>query len=206
MHVVMLQGYCTAMKTTQQQPCLAAGSAQLLWLQEDLRRVNRTVTPWVIVGFHQPFTNSNAAHSRATEGAPMQAAVEATLYANGVDLVLSGHVHAVERSCRAYNYSCVADGVVYITVGDGGNREPLATKWEDPQPSFSLFRQASFGHGECEATNATHLLWTWRQNPSLTPSVGDSVWLVKGQPGAVGPGVTRVPVCRALREGREEGA
>ena len=200
MHVVMLQGYCTAMKTTREQPCLAQGSAQLLWLQEDLRRVNRTATPWVLVGFHQPYVNSNVAHSRATEGAPMQAAVEDALNAGGVDLVLSGHVHAVERSCKTYNYTCVPDGPVYVTVGDGGNREGLAAKWVEPQPPYSLFRQASFGHGEVEATNATHLLWTWRQNGALYPSVGDTAWIVKGQQGAVGPGVTRTPVRRALRE------
>ena len=200
MHVVMLQGYCTAMKTTAQQPCLARGSAQLAWLQDDLARVNRSATPWVIVAFHQPYVNSNTAHSRATEGAPMQAALEDTLHAGGVDLVLSGHVHAVERSCKAYNFTCVANGTVYITVGDGGNGEGLAAKWEEPQPAFSLFRQASFGHGEVLAENATHLQWTWRQNSALTPSAVDSVWVVKGQLGAVGPGVTRVPVRRALRE------
>ena len=94
MHIVMLQGYCPSMKNVLQQPCLAEGSAQLLWLKGDLARVDRGVTPWVVVGFHQPFVNSNMAHSMATEGAPMQAAIEDTLFHGGVDLVLSGHVHA----------------------------------------------------------------------------------------------------------------
>ena len=124
----------------------------------------------------------------------MQRAVEDVLYLNKVDLVLSGHVHAVERSCRVYNYSCNSDGPVYITIGDGGNKEPLAAKWTE-QPAWSLFRAASFGHGEITAANATHLQWEWIQNPGLTPRLLDSVWLVKGLPGQRGgTGVTREPV------------
>ena len=50
-------------------------------------------------------------------GAPMQAAIEDTLYAAKVDMVFSGHVHAYERSCRVYRYKCVADAPYYITIG-----------------------------------------------------------------------------------------
>ena len=44
-------------------------------------------TPWVVVVFHQPFLNSNTAHAIAVEGAPVQQAVEALLYAARVDVV-----------------------------------------------------------------------------------------------------------------------
>ena len=86
---------------------------------------------------------------------------------------------------------------MYIVVGDGGNREGLHTSWIVPQPSFSLFRQASFGHGEIVATNATHLRWTWMQNRG--PSSGlDEAWMVKGDPGRTGPGVSPNPTLRGL--------
>jgi len=38
------------------------------WLKADLAAVDRSVTPWVFVGFHQPYVNSNTAHPIQTEG------------------------------------------------------------------------------------------------------------------------------------------
>ncbi|KAH1047710.1 hypothetical protein J1N35_038494 [Gossypium stocksii] len=38
---------------------------------------------------------------------------------------------------------------VYITVGDGGNQE-------DPQPEYSVFREASYSHSTLEIQNMTH--------------------------------------------------
>ena len=86
-----------------------------------------------------------------------------------------------------------------MTIGDGGNRDGLASKWVTPQPDWSLFRQASFGHGELYAPNATHLNWRWVQNSALVPGPEaslDEVWIVKGQPGAAGGGKTGTPLLR----------
>lgn len=49
-------------------------------------------------------------------------------------------VHAYERSNRVYNYKLDPCGPVYITVGDGGNREKMAINHADdpdncPDPS-----------------------------------------------------------------------
>ena len=127
----------------------------------------------------------------------MQAALEDAI--QGVDLVLSGHVHAYERNSRTYAGACNGSAPACITIGDGGNREGLVTNFTQPQPSWSLLRQASFGHGQLIASNATHLLWRWVQTPLLAPAVGDEVWYVKGEPGA--PGKTRQPqlASRGLR-------
>jgi acid phosphatase type 7 len=67
-HWVMVAGYCPEMKLTSTQPCLAAGSPQLAWLEEDLASVDRESTPWVVVVFHEPYVNSNTAHSMKSEG------------------------------------------------------------------------------------------------------------------------------------------
>jgi hypothetical protein len=93
-HWVMVAGYCHEMESTHTQPCLAAGSPQATWLEADLSAVDRSITPWVFVVFHQPYMNSNTAHSYIAEGIPMQNAIEDLLYEYGVDLVFSGHVHA----------------------------------------------------------------------------------------------------------------
>lgn len=68
-------------------------------------------------------------------------------------------------------------GPLHITIGDGGNREGLATDFTDPQRKISLFREASFGHGELEVVNSTHALWTWHRNDNDEPVIADQVWL-----------------------------
>ena len=67
-HIVMVAGYCTEMKTVLTQPCLASGTPEFEWLKADLANVDKSVTPWTFVIFHQPYVNSNTHHSMATEG------------------------------------------------------------------------------------------------------------------------------------------
>ena len=110
----------------------------------------------------------------------MQQAIEDTLFEYKVDIVLSGHVHAYERSCSLYQYKCQDGAPYYITIGDGGNKEGLATGWIEPQPEWSLYRQASYGFGKLRVMNATHALWSWHQNLDLIPTVADEYYFVKG--------------------------
>ncbi len=111
----------------------------------------------------------------------MRVEMEPLLYKAGVDLVMAGHVHAYERNHRTYNYARDPNGPTYITIGDGGNREGLATAWYQPQPVWSNFRDALYGHGQLEVVNATHVHWTWHANPDAEPTIEDDFWLVKGQ-------------------------
>ncbi|PPE00040.1 hypothetical protein GOBAR_DD02932 [Gossypium barbadense] len=48
---------------------------------------------------------------------------------------------------------------VYITVEDGGNQESLAGRFLDPQPEYSAFREASYGHSTLEIQNRTHAFY-----------------------------------------------
>ncbi|KAH6775744.1 purple acid phosphatase 18 [Perilla frutescens var. hirtella] len=151
-HVIMLGSYTDYDKS----------SDQYSWLKADLSKVDRVRTPWLLVLFHIPWYNSNTAHQ--CEGDDMKAAMEPLLHAAGVDLVLSGHVHAYERSRRVYNGKSDPCGAVHITIGDGGNREGLAKEYMEPQPEWSMFREASFGHGELMIVNSTHAFWSWHRN------------------------------------------
>jgi acid phosphatase type 7 len=169
------------MQSIYTQPCLAEGSPQMEWLQQDLAAVDRAVTPWVIAVFHQPYMNSNTAH--ATEGLPMRRAIEDTLLQHKVDLVFSGHVHAYERSCAVAHDKCTEGAPSYITIGDGGNAEGLAATWTDPQPAWSLYRQASYGFGELEVTNSTSMSWRWHQNQDLLPEIADQFVFTKSESG-----------------------
>ncbi|KAI5650641.1 hypothetical protein M9H77_36646 [Catharanthus roseus] len=127
-HFIMLGGYIDYNKSAE----------QYQWLEKDLARVDRKVTPWLIATWHPPWYSTFTAHYREAEC--MRVAMEEILYNYGVDIVFNGHVHAYERSNRVYNYTLDPCGPVYITIGDGGNREKMATTHADepgqcPKPS-----------------------------------------------------------------------
>jgi len=47
-----------------------------------------------------------------------------------------------------------------------------------PQPKYSAFREASFGHGLLEIKNRTHAYFGWNRNQDGNAVAGDSVWLL----------------------------
>ncbi|KAJ6408109.1 hypothetical protein OIU84_011420 [Salix udensis] len=162
-HIIVLSSYSPFVKYT----------PQWEWLREELKRVDREKTPWLIVLVHIPIYNSNEAHFM--EGESMRAVFEKWFVRYKVDVVFAGHVHAYERSYRVsnihYNVSSgdrypAADesAPVYITVGDGGNQEGLAGRFRDPQPQYSAFREASYGHSTLEIKNRTHAIYHWNRN------------------------------------------
>ncbi|XP_041008791.1 protein XRI1-like isoform X4 [Juglans microcarpa x Juglans regia] len=118
-HFIMLGAYIAYNKSAD----------QYKWLERDLANVDRSITPWLVAAWHPPWYSSYKAHYREVEC--MRVAMEELLYSYGVDIVFNGHVHAYERSNRVYNYSLDPCGPVYITVGDGGNREKMAIKYAD---------------------------------------------------------------------------
>ncbi|KAI3753936.1 hypothetical protein L2E82_26001 [Cichorium intybus] len=150
-------------------------SDQYNWLKTDLSTVDRKKTPWLLALFHVPWYNSNNAHQH--EGDQMMEAMEPLLHAAGVDIVFAGHVHAYERTKRVYNGKSHPCGAVHVTIGDGGNKEGLAHKYKDPSPEWSVFREASFGHGELKIVNSTHAFWSWHRNDDDEPVKSDEVWI-----------------------------
>ncbi|KAL2345214.1 hypothetical protein Fmac_006499 [Flemingia macrophylla] len=165
-HIIMLGSYTD----------FDSSSPQYKWLQGDLENVNRAKTPWVVVLIHAPWYNSNTAHQGEFESVEMKASMEGLLYQAHVDIVFAGHVHAYERFTRVYQDKTNNCAPMYINIGDGGNREGLATKYIDPKPKISIFREASFGHGVFEVVNASHALWTWHKNDNDEAVVSDSIW------------------------------
>ncbi|XP_042507878.1 bifunctional purple acid phosphatase 26-like isoform X1 [Macadamia integrifolia] len=162
-HIIVLSSYSPFVKYT----------PQWRWLREELTRVDREKTPWLIVLMHAPIYNSNEAHFM--EGEAMRAVFESWFIHYKVDLIFAGHVHAYERSYRISNIQYnVSSGdrypipdisaPIYITVGDGGNQEGLAASFRDPQPDYSAFREASYGHSTLEIKNRTHAFYHWNRN------------------------------------------
>jgi hypothetical protein len=94
--------------------------AQAEWLRGALSRVERAKTPWLIVVFHTPWYSSNNARSYTRAGEPLRWATEQMLFEAGVDIVLSGHIHAYERSHPVFNRTRTACGPTHLCVGDAG--------------------------------------------------------------------------------------
>ncbi|KAH0684947.1 hypothetical protein KY285_021615 [Solanum tuberosum] len=160
---------------------------QWKWLTNELPKVNRSETPWLIVLMHCPMYSSYVHHYM--EGETMRVIYEPWFVKYKVDVVFAGHVHAYERSERvsnvAYNIingkcSSVKDesAPVYITIGDGGNQEGLATEMTQPQPRYSAYREASFGHGILDIKNRTHACFGWHRNHDGFAIEADSLWLL----------------------------
>jgi predicted phosphodiesterase len=151
----------------------AAGSPQHTWFKSELEslRGRRDATPWLVVMMHCPWYNSNKAHQGERQTVMMRDLndFEELFYEHNVSLVLTGHVHAYERSHPVYRNTTRKNGPTYIVIGDGGNREGHASDY-GPRPSWSAFRSGTaFGHGRVEIVNNTHLRWDWLVNDETKP-------------------------------------
>eukprot|EP00475_Leptophrys_vorax_P004715 TRINITY_DN12801_c0_g2_i2.p1 TRINITY_DN12801_c0_g2~~TRINITY_DN12801_c0_g2_i2.p1 ORF type:complete len:473 (+),score=-28.60 TRINITY_DN12801_c0_g2_i2:132-1550(+) len=155
------------------------GSAQRQWLAKDLASVDRARTPFLFVSLHEPWFHSNEDHQ--TDGQGMRAAIEKTLYDARVDVLFAGHVHAYERTERMYDGKADPCGIIHITVGSGG--KDLYTSFQPTQPSWSAFREASYGFGTLKVLTAgssgqAEADWTWQRNEDSDTVAADSVHIV----------------------------
>ena len=110
-HVLVLNAYAP----------YVPGTPQYAFALADLAAVNRAVTPWLIVMHHAPLYTTYWVHYKDSEC--FKEIYESLYAAYGVDFVISGHVHAYERSHPVYKYQRDACGPVYLSLGDGGNVE-----------------------------------------------------------------------------------
>ncbi|GFY99382.1 purple acid phosphatase 15 [Actinidia rufa] len=177
-HFIMLGAYIAYNKTAD----------QYKWLERNLANVDRSITPWLVAAWHPPWYSSYQAHYREAEC--MRVAMEELLYSYGVDIVFTGHVHAYERSNRVYNYALDPCGPVHITVGDGGNREKMATEhadepgncpepWTTPDPYMGGFCATNFTSGPAAGK------FCWDQQPDYSAfresSFGHGILEVKNE-------------------------
>lgn len=140
-------------------------SVQYQWLEQDLLSVKRDLTPWVFVVMHCPWYNSNTAHVGEEQAVIMRNAMEPLFYKYHVNFVMTGHVHAYERTFPVYQNQTVADGVMYVTIGDGGNAEGHATTYSPSPPAWSAFRNGTqYGHAELSLLSRDKMQWRWMRN------------------------------------------
>ena len=99
------------------------GSKQFAFLEHDLSKVNRTVTPWVILtGHRMMYTTQMCEENDYRVSLQMRAELEDLIFEYQVNLMLVGHQHNYERSCKVYKGQCTSDGTgtIHAVVGSAG--------------------------------------------------------------------------------------
>ncbi|KAL8000766.1 hypothetical protein Plhal703r1_c21g0093251 [Plasmopara halstedii] len=99
------------------------GSKQYVWLEDDLKYVNREKTPWVILTSHRMmYTTQLGEEADYKVAQHFRDEVEDLLWTYKVNLMLVGHQHSYERSCAVRNGKCTKDdkGPVHIVIGSAG--------------------------------------------------------------------------------------
>lgn len=167
-------------------------SPQAQWIKADLHKANanRANVPWVVVTGHRPMLCSDKNEWDAHQpGAPFQAAVEPLILEFNVDLLISGHMHCIERVHPSKNGTVVTlpdsnniytdpTAPVQLVIGSAGAMQEEL--FETPQPEWSAFRAANkkvaYGFGKFSAYNATHLSYNFS---TIEGNVTDTFWIVK---------------------------
>jgi len=156
------------------------GSIQYKWLELELKKVNRSVTPWLVVSFHSPIYNTFGDHVNETQAIEMQQAMEPLFIQYNVNLIISGHCHAYMRThALAYN-QVDQNGPIYIIVGAGGNREGHTSGYQHDTPEEWVVKRdhEEFGYGRLHFRNSTYAHWSWVRDGTTPNAVRDDAWIV----------------------------
>ena len=149
------------------------GSEQYEWLSKDLAAVDRAKTPWVVFGQHRPYYGNTVARF-LPENKQMRKVLEPLMLKYKVDLVLFGHIHQYQRTCRMVEYKCNDAGPVYNVVGTAGATHQVPFL---PKPKWMKVQSDLFGISKFQAVNETHMRVRWYLDVNGT--IGDEYWITR---------------------------
>jgi hypothetical protein len=157
---------------------ISPASKQTMFLERALGAVNRTRTPWVLCAWHPPVYNSNAKHYLENEA--FRVAYEPVLLKHRVNIVVTGHVHAFQRTAMVADNAVVdpatGAGIYHWMVGMGGKE--LYQQWRPEDFPWVAARDATFwGYAVLSVPNATHagVQVVCANSPQATCAEGDVV-------------------------------
>jgi len=161
---------------------MTEGSVQHEWMLEDLKSVNRSITPWVIVELHRPLYQSQIDYDQNIVGVGMRYEIEELLHEYKVDLVLAGHYHSYLRTCDGlYQSKCENGGPTHICVGSAGASFDSTALY--PQKWTDAFIKNEWGYGRITVANASFLHFEFiragAKNDTNAGKVRDDVWIMR---------------------------
>jgi hypothetical protein len=178
------------------------GSEQWLWLENDLKSVDRTVTPWIIFGGHRAmYLNSNySTASTSSDGYVSDLMIlhlEPLLWKYRVNVGFYGHNHVVQRQTAVLNRQVIqkseerkdAEGnsvfyhedpqaTVHWVIGTAGASFTVTAV--DPKPEWNEMYMYEYGYARVTAVNASYLDWQWVH--SMSGEVWEHVVLTQSDP------------------------
>jgi hypothetical protein len=139
------------------------GSAQHEWLVRELASIDRDVTPWVTCTLHCPMYNTFKWHRHDPQSLLAKRYLEPLFYEHGVNFVLSGHLHAYQRSHPVYNGTLDRKGPMHIILGNGGRQANSPYFRRRPEAWVAVRDHTTYGYGTLDFVNATHARYEWIQ-------------------------------------------
>ena len=148
------------------------GSPQYTWLVKELKSVDRSRTPWLIVATHRPMYSSQRLPADLKVGTHIRQVLEPLFYEYKVNIYVTGHIHSYERTCALLEEHCVRDGITNIVIGSGGTNIEGSGIWKF---DWSKHHEAAHGYGRVTVANSSSLLWEFVRNKDNR--VTDRVWI-----------------------------
>lgn len=152
---------------------MTKGSEQYIWLENDLKSVDRKVHPWIVFGQHRPYYGTTIVRVIPEYGI-MRKILEPLFVKYKVDLVMFGHIHQYQRTCRMVNHKCDNAGPVYNVIGSAGATYQVPFLWK---PKWMKFRSDDFGISKFKAWNHTHMEVKWFNDRNDT--ISDEYWIIR---------------------------
>ena len=136
------------------------GSEQLHFIDTELQRVDRDLTPWVVVVIHTPVYNTFGLHLDDPQIFAAREHLEPLLIQYRVNIVFSGHIHAYSRT-HAVTFDKVDPlGPVHITVRNVGQcKAPFRSRV--PEEWVAVRDATMYGYGMLRIHNKTIAEWDW---------------------------------------------
>jgi len=165
---------------------------QRKWLESELEKVDRSITPWVVVHAHRPAYCSCDKDCDATSST-IRIGFEETFHKYGVDLFIAGHEHNYERMYDVYKNETTKSTInppatIHIVTGNAGGPENHEI-FQREQPSRTAFRTDAYGYSRMQVYNTTHLHWEQVEcdtDAGVQDVVIDEVWIVQENHGSFG--------------------
>ena len=140
------------------------------WLAADFAAVDRSQTPWLVLGIHRPMyeTEEYAGDFAVANG--LRAILEPLLLKHSVDVIIAGHYHSFLRTCQVADGVCAPGAPVHYTTGAAGQSLDNAPLY--PSNYVQKYDGAHFGYSVITVNQtAMNLQWFWNADNSLQDDV-----------------------------------
>jgi len=152
-------------------------SPQFKWFSNEIKKVDRTVTPWLFVVTHGTLYETYQKHLEETGQMTMQRYMEPLFNKYKVNAVFSGHDHNYARM-QPHGKKFKP---TYITIGNGGHSRHQQDEKKHNEKWLVAMDWWSWGFGTLTVLNETHAFWQTHfhndTNIDFVPGT-DSVYLI----------------------------